>query len=294
MPHQLRSGRGRPFGFPGRALWRRRLGLASCLLLALGSTPQAQDRAAIGALPQGSAREVLDAVQQAQLGAIGRLAASPGGAHCTATLIAPDLVLTAAHCLSAPAKGWVAPAYRVQFRPGYREGHSPAVLSGAALVLGQDYERTAMLSEDLALLRLKTPVPQDLIQPIPVGTEPLLRGRDLSIYSYGYDVAEVLSRETGCRALAALHGAMVTTCEAVGGVSGAPVIALDGAGRPRVAGIVSSRLKRQGETAPFGRAVVVPVDAARISVLAHRLVPSTMVARGNGPLYPAGGSGDGG
>ncbi|WP_171060673.1 serine protease [Poseidonocella sp. HB161398] len=242
------------------------------------------ERGAPRALPAGSARVLLSAPQQAGYSAVGQVRTGPKARHCTATLIAPDLVLTAAHCVSNPGTGWVAQPYRTVFWPAYRKGGEAGAVAAAALAVAGRYLEGAALAEDLALLRLKAPVPAEVARPIPVAEAPLLRGHPLEVLSFGYDAPDALAREAPCEALAPLRGAMVTSCEAVGGMSGAPVIVEDAEGRLRVAAVVSSRLARAGGGAgPGGRAVVVPVGPEALARLAAGLAaPGAQAAPSGG------------
>ncbi|WP_172328537.1 serine protease [Mangrovicoccus sp. HB161399] len=259
---------------PSHAPARRRgaVWLAMPVLAALiAPALHARSGAAEPGLPEGSARRILSEADQEPFAAVGQIRTTPHGLHCTATLVAPDLVLTAAHCMASHEKAWVAVPYRAVFWPDYRDGRRGASEIGAALAIGEGYVETGHISGDLALLRLKAPIPADVATPIPVAEEPLLRGRELATFSYGYDASFALAEESPCHALAALDGAVVTSCEAVGGMSGSPVIARDDAGEPRVAAVISSRMSRAGGQPGPGRAVVVPVDAARLAALAAGL-----------------------
>ncbi len=257
-------------------LWLAPL-LAAVLLLPAWHS---RSGAAESGLPDGSSRRILSGPEQDPYAAVGKIWATSKGRHCTATLVAPDLVLTAAHCMSSHKDGWVAVPYRAVFRPDVRDGRSRASGIGAALAIGETYVETGHISRDLALLRLKEPIPEDIARPIPVAAGALLRGRDLATYSYGYDAPSALAEDAPCHALAALNGAMVTSCEAVGGMSGSPVIARDASGELRVAAVISSRMSRAGGAPGPGRAVVVPVDAARLADLEADLSPAGAAGQG--------------
>jgi protease YdgD len=223
-----------------------------------------------GAEPGSSARIALAEAERGAWAAVGRLQIGRSG-HCTATLIAPDVLLTAAHCLYAQETGRPWRATRLQFQPGWWDGAGRLQLKGWAVAVAEDYRfegpRTRP-NADIALVRLAAEVPGAL-PPFPAAKEPAAPGEMVAVLSYGRDRPDVPSIEPGCRILNRVGGLLLTDCEALAGVSGAPLLRLRG-GRAEVVGVVSSRLGPEGD--PAGQAIAVAVDDYLAGLLS-RLAP---------------------
>lgn len=220
--------------------------------------------------PAGPVRIGLEGPQRAAWAAVGRLQIGPEG-HCTATLIAPDVVLTAAHCLFSPQTGRARLATRLQFRPGWWDGPGRLRLRGWAVAVAETYRydgATTGPGGDIALVRLAGATPARLV-PFPPATEPAQAGERVAVLSYGRDRPDQPSIEPGCRILRRAGSVLLTDCEALPGVSGAPLLRLRG-GEAEVIGVVSSRLGP--ENAETGPAVAVALDA-HIETLRSRLAP---------------------
>jgi protease YdgD len=205
-----------------------------------------------------SARISLGEAERAAWAAVGQLQIGRGG-RCTATLIAPDVLLTAAHCLFAPETGRAVAAMRLSFRPGWWEGPGRLILSGQAVAVGAGYRHDGPRGSpqgDIALVRLSAAAPAGLV-PFPAAKEPAREGERVAVLSFGGNAPDGPAIEPGCRILRRSGALLLTDCEALPGVSGAPLLRLRG-GEAEVVGVVSSRLGP--ETATRGPAVAVAVD----------------------------------
>ena len=174
--------------------------------------------------------------------AIGRLSYGstdrPGAPICTGTLIAPDLVLTAGHCLPAAAEANPA---SVRFQPGLGTA-TPGPVRRRAMVL---HPPATGAASDLALLRLDSPLPPE-VPPLPLApgiqTGPFL--------FFGYDRAQpgLAPAATPCRALAMIPPQaprlIGLDCAVVSGNSGGPLLVPGPDGTWQVAGVMVARAGR--------------------------------------------------
>lgn len=203
-------------------------------------------------------------VQVAQLerpwSALGRVQTGLGN-RCTGTLIAPDRVLTAAHCLVAPrTQRFVQPA-SIRFLQGYRLGQFDAAAEGRSYRVGEGFDPTTNgpAGADWAIIELAWPLRTPMLPLWQAGIPP---GTPLLLGGYQQDRPEVILADTGCQAgpmvrqasgqLLLSHG-----CTATRGVSGGPLIAVLPDGRHVVAGVAVRATVGQG------RGFAVPAESLR-------------------------------
>ena len=162
--------------------------------------------------------------------------------QCTGTLIAPDVVLTAAHCLVHPGTGQPWPEGNVHFVAGWYAGDMAGHGRAAALAIAPDYRpgepsRTS-IAADIGLIRLHEPLPADAAPPFGVAAPPP-PDTPVTLVSYRRDRAHAPTLQDDCR-YAALDGALIVLdCPVTFGASGAPLFAGRGDAR-RVVGVLSA------------------------------------------------------
>jgi protease YdgD len=157
------------------------------------------------------------------------------GAHCTGTLIAPDAVLTAAHCLFHARTGRPLQAHELHFVAGYGRGAYLEHARGRAIRMPPAYRyrkqaTLAEVAEDWAIVYLERRL---AIRPIPVRALPsdgsTSDGR-LQRAGYSQDRAHLLSIHDGCRlrGLLAEGRVLLTDCDGTRGDSGSPLLLRQG------------------------------------------------------------------
>lgn len=179
--------------------------------------------------------------------AIGRLDIGQRG-FCTGTLIAPDLVLTAAHCLFDATTGERLKAGDIRFRAGLRDGDTIATRAVARMVVPVTYDPTQagspeMIAVDVGLVQLANPVPATTASPFQLRT-PGQTGARVTVMSYGLGRANALSRETGCAVIGGWETIVALDCLSHPGSSGAPIFDLSGT-RPHIVALITGQSEAQ-------------------------------------------------
>ncbi|WP_172330971.1 serine protease [Mangrovicoccus sp. HB161399] len=154
-------------------------------------------------------------------------------AMCTATLVAPQTVLTAAHCVQQ-ADGTMIPPERLRFVAGWLRGSYAALGEVASVALPRAGGQRAVAT-DTAVLTLAAP----MSGVAPLDTAPPEPGRPVRILGYRWDRPHALSDAGSCAFRPLGQGVLRLTCEATFGNSGGPVLQ-ETAGGWRVVAVVSA------------------------------------------------------
>lgn len=165
-------------------------------------------------------------------------------AFCTGTLIAPDQVLTAAHCFFDKSSGAQLPARDVTFLAGYRSGAPRVSAQARQLVIHPDYvfdtdDTDDRLAFDMAVILLDQPVRTPDVQPFDVDTAAWGIG-ELMVVSYAQGREHSASLQPYCDVLARSKQALVTSCDVDFGASGAPIFQVFD-GIARIYSVVSAK-----------------------------------------------------
>lgn len=172
--------------------------------------------------------------------AIGRVN-NNGLSHCSGTLVAKNLVLTAAHCVYSPRTKERAVPNNLHFLAGYIRGEYIAHSRVKDYIVGQGFDLNNAANNrenwahDWALLVLAEPIGADIgfveLHPNLLPGKKPQRGPALTtpqVTTAGYagDRAHILSLEENCKIVGTPYRGhvLVTTCLSLQGDSGGPIL----------------------------------------------------------------------
>jgi protease YdgD len=146
------------------------------------------------------------------------------GTRCTGVLIAPMVVLTAAHCLyNQVTRGLLQPvSLHVLFgyeRAGYRWHR---LVTRVTVGAGFEGAKPPAQTTDWARLDLAEPVPAP---PLPLYAGGVQPGTPVQLAGYNQDKAQLLMADTACHVLQAGGPFVTHDCAGTRGTSGGPLLA---------------------------------------------------------------------
>ena len=244
-------------------VWRPRV---AAVLLALASTPAVADSRAA---PAADHHGVVDA-DSYPWSAVGKLFNSIGGA-CTAAAVAPDKVLTAAHCLYAFRTHRFLRPDSIHFLLGYARGDYRIHARVASYALGPGYDpadETRTAARDWAVLTLAEPLPAT-VRPIALAAAVPAAGAAIEIGGFAQDRAYLMTADTRCRLLGPSAGTPVLAhdCVIAHGDSGAPLLARSADGTVQAfavtVGFWTVGGRQVGIAAPVTASILLTAEARR-------------------------------
>ena len=254
----------------------RRWMALSIMALVVTSTAFAQD-SRLRRLSNGDDAKAWEAVGRLNIGGTG---------FCTGTLIAPNMVLTAAHCLFDKKTGVRIDHRQIEFLAGWRDGRASAYRSVQQAVIHPTYTyssrvNTGGVGNDLALLKLDHPIRDGKILPFPTEAKPQ-RGAKVAVVSYGTGRSEAPSLQELCSVLALQQGMLVTSCSVEFGSSGAPIFMVQD-GTVQIVSVVSAKAEVDGLAVSLGTSLGAPLAQLQAEMVArqNRLRNSTRAGTRN-------------
>lgn len=193
--------------------------------------------------------------------AVGKLILGDRG-FCTGALVAPHLVLTAAHCLFDKETGARLQVQDIKFLAGWQNGRAEAYRGVLQAVAHPDYayggaDALDRVADDVALIELDQPILLPGVQPFAVGRAPD-RGEAVGVVSYAQDRAEAPALQDGCTVIERQENILVMSCDVDFGSSGAPVFRIGPQGA-EIVSVVSAKADMQGQKVALGSGLEIPL-----------------------------------
>ncbi|MGB3243415.1 MAG: trypsin-like serine protease [Sulfitobacter sp.] len=160
-----------------------------------------------------------------------------GTATCTGTLVAPDLVLTAAHCAGGGNR---------QFLIGGIAAQMLSTHAAAGITINPAYQQAEgadRFAHDMALITLATSVPAAIATPLPLA--PDITADHMAIVGFHRMRPGALNGSFECPVVDATPARLILGCQVIAGNSGAPALVETAAGW-QIAGVVTARMDGAG------------------------------------------------
>ena len=193
--------------------------------------------------------------------AVGKLVLGDHG-FCTGVLVAPQLVLTAAHCLFDKETGARIDPAQIKFLAGWRNGRAEAYRGVHQAVAHPDYvyggaDQLERVAVDVAVIELDQPVLSTAVKPFGIAASPN-KGDTVGVLSYAQGRADTPSLQQACNVMERQTGVLVLSCDVDFGSSGAPVFVMRD-GLPMVVSVISAKAEVEGQQVALGSALEIPL-----------------------------------
>lgn len=186
--------------------------------------------------------------------AIGRVNRETGG-FCTGTLVRPNVVVTAAHCLFDKRRRKQIAPHRLHFLAGYNRGdfvEHARVKDYVTSRSATDPQSSSIfaVSDDWTLLYLERAIEVRpiAIAPVPASAEGKKKNR-VSRAGYEQDRAHILSLHTDCsfEVEATQRNLLLHDCDLTHGGSGSPLLSFPAPDTPQIIAIAVGSMHIDGE-----------------------------------------------
>ncbi|MGB0508099.1 MAG: trypsin-like serine peptidase [Pikeienuella sp.] len=180
-----------------------------------------------------------------------------GEGMCSGSLIAPDLVLTVAHCVAnAKERTQLVPS-QVVFYAGWRNGDALARRRASKIGVHPGYFATGarytekQVRVDVAYVRLAAPIAGDVAPHFDMSYTPRV-GSAVALLSYAGGRWSKLSVQAPCRIIERKTEFLRTDCLSQPGASGSPIVETGADGVERVVGLNTGLQRVDGEQTGLG------------------------------------------
>lgn len=179
------------------------------------------------------------------------------GGICTGVLIAPNLVLTAAHCVADFERKTVMRPAQITFYAGLSNGRATAVRGAARVSIHPGYFAAKggysedRIKTDVAQIKLNAPIAATDAQTYRISFTPDVGSR-IALVGYSGGRTKRISIQAPCRLVERKTEFLRSSCLSEPGASGSPIFEIRANGDARIVALNTGTLHRRSERSGLG------------------------------------------